>query len=65
MTTEAGLCGACRHAKELRTDRGSIFLQCLRSFTEPRYPKYPRLPVWSCAGYDKDQNGKEPGHLHK
>jgi hypothetical protein len=24
---------------------------CERSKTDPRYPKYPRLPVKRCAGY--------------
>jgi hypothetical protein len=25
---------------------------CLRSFTQPEYPKYPPLPVVACRGYD-------------
>jgi hypothetical protein len=24
---------------------------CTLSNTDPRYPKYPRLPVFSCSGY--------------
>ncbi|HEU5022678.1 MAG TPA: hypothetical protein VFT60_12335 [Bryobacteraceae bacterium] len=35
----------------MRNDRGSVFLMCLLSKTDPRFPKYPRLPVLSCAGY--------------
>jgi hypothetical protein len=48
-----GLCGQCLHRKEIASDRGSIFTMCLRSFREPEYPKYPRLPVLSCAGFEK------------
>ena len=25
---------------------------CLRSKTEPGYPKYPRTPVRACPGYE-------------
>ena len=28
------------------------FCLCLRSRTDPRFPKYPALPRWQCAGYD-------------
>ncbi len=47
-----GLCFSCQHVRIVRTDRGSIFYQCQRSMTEPQYPKYPRLPVLSCPGYE-------------
>jgi hypothetical protein len=29
---------------------------CERSKTDERYPKYPRLPVARCAGYEKRLN---------
>ena len=48
----AGLCAQCRQSKEIQTDRGSVFTQCLRSFSDPAYPKYPRLPVLSCRGFE-------------
>ena len=48
----AGLCSSCRHARQVRSDRGSVFYQCLRSAYVPRYPKYPRLPVLRCPGYE-------------
>ena len=35
----------------IESDRGSIFLFCERSKTDPQFPKYPRLPVLRCAGY--------------
>lgn len=47
-----GLCVSCQHARIVRTDRGSVFYQCQRSHTDPRYPKYPCLPVHACPGYE-------------
>jgi hypothetical protein len=52
----AGLCETCIHRREIRTDKGSIFTMCLRSFQDPAYPKYPRLPVLRCAGYERAGN---------
>ncbi len=48
-----GLCPTCMHAKEMRNDRGSLFLLCVRSKTDPLYPKYPRLPVLQCEGFEE------------
>jgi hypothetical protein len=48
-----GLCAGCRHARRLASDRGSVFWQCQLSFTDPRFPKYPRLPVRDCLGYQR------------
>jgi hypothetical protein len=30
----------------------SIFVMCTRGLTDPAYPKYPRLPVRNCAGFE-------------
>jgi mannose-6-phosphate isomerase-like protein (cupin superfamily) len=49
----AGLCAACGHVRIIRSDRGSSFYLCGLSSSDPRYPKYPRLPVLSCAGYEE------------
>jgi hypothetical protein len=49
----AGLCDACAHQQIVRTGRGSEFSLCRRSKTEPEYPKYPRVPVLECPGYDE------------
>ena len=46
-----GLCATCAHAQEIRSDRGSRFVMCGLSKTDPSFPRYPRLPVLSCAGY--------------
>jgi hypothetical protein len=32
--------------------RGSVFSLCERSRVEKEYPRYPRLPVLECAGYE-------------
>ena len=49
------LCSACRYGKETRNDRASVFLFCLRSKHDPAFPKYPRLPVIACAGFEKKE----------
>src|SRR5439155_728874 len=40
-----GLCADCRHMRLIKTDRGATFYFCQRSATDPKFPKYPRLPV--------------------
>jgi hypothetical protein len=37
--------------REIITSRGSRFLLCELSRTDPAYPKYPPQPVVRCAGY--------------
>ena len=49
----AGLCDSCRHQRVIRNTRGSEFSLCELSKTDRRYPRYPRLPVVKCAGYEK------------
>jgi len=49
---KAGLCDSCVHQKLIRTGRGSEFSMCLRSKTDSRFPKYPRIPVERCPGYE-------------
>jgi hypothetical protein len=36
----------------VRNTRGSTFSLCERSRTDRRYPRYPRLPVLTCAGHE-------------
>jgi hypothetical protein len=49
----AGLCNRCRHQQVVPNTRGSVFSLCRRSRTEPdRFPRYPRLPVLRCDGYE-------------
>jgi hypothetical protein len=50
----AGLCGSCAHQRLVHNTRGSTFSMCERHKTEPdRFPKYPRLPVVACPGYER------------
>jgi hypothetical protein len=49
----AGLCTDCVHARAIESARGSVFMLCNLSLTDPRFPKYPRLPVFACDGYTK------------
>jgi hypothetical protein len=48
-----GLCASCLHARRIESTRGSVFILCELSVTDPRFPKYPSLPVLSCGGYKK------------
>jgi hypothetical protein len=47
----AGMCANCRLARRIESARGSKFILCELSASEPVFPKYPRLPVIECAGY--------------
>lgn len=49
----AGLCETCVHRREVPNTRGSVFSLCERSRTDPAYPRYPRLPVLECTGYEQ------------
>ena len=48
----AGLCGHCRHARPIQSARGSAFLMCGRHAQDPRFPKYPPLPLRACVGHE-------------
>lgn len=52
-SVEPGLCGACVHARVVRSGRGSTFWLCEQSRTDARFPRYPRLPVLACVGFMK------------
>jgi len=52
MPPNAGLCSTCFHSRKIESDKGSVFLLCRRALVEPEYPKYPRLPVLACRGYE-------------
>jgi len=57
--TRAGLCERCRHARIVETPR-SVFWMCALAATDPRYDKYPRLPVLACAGYEAGPRDAPP-----
>jgi len=53
-----GLCAECRHADTVRSAR-SVFYRCRLSFTDARFPKYPRLPVQECAGFERKDDAPD------
>ena len=48
---EQGLCASCVHAQKIESSKGSTFVLCRLSHTDPRFVRYPRLPVLACDGY--------------
>ncbi len=55
-----GLCAGCSHRREIRNRRGSTFHLCNRSRTDPRYPRYPPLPVLTCEGFAPEAGSADP-----
>ena len=53
----AGLCGLCRHSRIVESGKGSRFWLCRRSKEDPRFPKYPPLPVRACGGFEPEVDG--------
>ena len=49
--TGAGLCERCIHMQLVTSAKGSTFYLCRLSFTDPRFPRYPALPVLACTGF--------------
>ena len=47
----AGLCADCIHARKVTSGRGSEFLLCDLAAVDPRFRKYPALPVRQCEGF--------------
>lgn len=45
-----GLCVSCANARVVKGAQ-SVFWLCGLSATDPRYRRYPALPVLSCAGH--------------
>jgi hypothetical protein len=50
--TPVGLCLSCRRVRVIRSDRASVFYQCLLSLKDPTFPAYPVIPVRHCRGYE-------------
>lgn len=48
-----GLCRQCLHAREIPHPRGGpSYWTCALAAKDPRFPKYPRLPVLRCGGHE-------------
>lgn len=61
---DPGLCLKCIHARQLMNDRGSGFWLCRKGLADPRFAKYPRLPVLACDGYreaDEEREQRDSG----
>jgi len=48
-----GLCFTCRWMRTVTNRRGSVFYRCARAETDPRYARYPALPMRACPGYER------------
>ena len=56
-----GLCARCLHHRVVTNSRGSRFYLCGLSRTDARLPRYPRLPVFRCPGFEgSDAEGDAP-----
>jgi hypothetical protein len=53
------VCETCVRMREVMTPKGSRFLLCQLSQTNPDYPKYPPQPVVQCDGYQKTVKAEE------
>lgn len=51
----AGLCNLCLHQRLVPNTRGSVFSLCERSASDPSFPRYPRIPVLACGGFEADE----------
>lgn len=47
-----GLCSTCRHGREIVSAKGSRFLLCEYAQVNPRFRRYPQLPVCACAAHE-------------
>ncbi len=45
------LCHICCHARQIESEKGSVFLRCGLSDQDIRFLRYPRLPVLECQGF--------------
>jgi hypothetical protein len=52
------LCETCASVREVATPKGSRFLLCRLSQSDPAFPKYPPQPVVRCNGY-RPKDGHE------
>jgi hypothetical protein len=53
LKAAVGLCADCRFMRRMESDRGSTFYLCELSASDSGFPKYPRLPVLRCPGYER------------
>lgn len=58
LSDPVGLCATCAHVKVINNQRGSTFYLCRLAEVDPRFARYPRLPVLRCAGYSSVSSGE-------
>jgi len=46
-----GLCPGCANVNVVTSSKGSRFYLCRLSAVDPRFPKYPPIPVLVCSGF--------------
>jgi hypothetical protein len=51
LSPSIGLCATCKHVHLVKSAKGSYFVMCNLAKTDPRFSKYPVLPVYYCPGY--------------
>jgi len=59
LGADPGLCGRCRHRELLSSER-SVFLRCGLAAVDPRFARYPSLPVLGCAGFAPEPDESPP-----
>ena len=63
MIERSGLCAGCAHVRVVTSARGASFVLCELSRLDERFPKYPRLPVLTCVGFEAaERPGEAQGH---
>jgi hypothetical protein len=50
LAVDPGLCASCVHLRLADSGR-SVFVRCGLADSDPRFARYPRLPVEACPGY--------------
>jgi hypothetical protein len=60
FTPPAGLCESCANVRIVQSGKGSRFYLCRLSAVDPRFPKYPGIPVLRCPGYRPADHPAEP-----
>lgn len=53
LAAPPGLCATCVHLRLAASPR-SVFVRCGLADTDPRFPRYPPLPVLACSGYEEE-----------
>ncbi len=53
-TDPIGLCARCAHARQVPS-RTTIYWRCTLAESDPRFERYPRLPVLECDGFSETE----------